>query len=121
MSRNGAASSRRRRSPSSELAKRVPARDVVGVGLRRIAVDERPPIKRMAHAAYLVLDLQLDGAGRDVDDVDEAVLVLVGFAAHESALAELRVGSGKISEVDLHVMAVVFRQAVASLGEAQRL
>src|SRR5947209_15320372 len=49
----------------------VAAPDVVAVGLGWVAVDERPRIEGVRHAAHLVLDREQHLAGVEVDDVLE--------------------------------------------------
>src|SRR5262249_47981977 len=63
---------RRHRPIQLVVAGRIGAR-----GLRGIAVDQRPQVVRMLHAAHLVLDLEQVLAGVEIDDVAEAILVLV--------------------------------------------
>ena len=70
-------------------------RERSSVGLRRVAVDERPAVQRMAHAAHFVLDLETASRRSRVDDVDEAIFVLVGLATDEPALDELLYGPEK--------------------------
>src|ERR1044071_962315 len=46
----------------------VAAPDVIAIGLRRVAVDQRPRIERVRHAADFVLDLKQHLAGFVIDD-----------------------------------------------------
>src|SRR5689334_8635652 len=59
---------------------------VVAVGLQRIAVDEGAQIHRMGGAAHLVLDGEQVPAAVEIDDVLEAILVLIVFLGDEAAL-----------------------------------
>ena len=61
---------------------------VIDVGLRRIAVDERPRVKRMPQTAHLVLDREERLAAAEADDVAEAVLVGVAFFGDQAAPGE---------------------------------
>src|SRR4051812_46875192 len=61
----------------------------------------------MAHAASLVLDLEQRLVGIDVDDVDEAVLVLVALLGDQPTFHKLLMRSGEVGERDLDVMAVI--------------
>src|SRR5450755_4698324 len=71
----------------------VVAMRVSAVGLRRIAVDQRPQIHRVGGAAHLVLDReQVPAIGR-IDDVAKAVLVLVVLAVDQLALQQPAVGA----------------------------
>ena len=63
---------------------------VVAVGLRRVAVDQRPAVDRMGLAADLVLDREQHLAGVEIDDVPEAVLVVVGFRGEQAELLSRR-------------------------------
>src|SRR4051812_42846212 len=58
---------------------------VVAVALARVAVDQRPGIERMGDAADLMLELEQLLAGLGIDDVVEAVLVLVAFLGEDLA------------------------------------
>src|SRR6476646_2151622 len=55
----------------------VVARPVVAIALRRVAVDERPAIERMGLAAHLVLHGEQHFARIEIDDILEAVFVVV--------------------------------------------
>ena len=55
------------------------AMGVGAVGLRRIAVDQRAQIHRMGGATHLMLDGEEMPAVGEIDDIGEAVLVLVIF------------------------------------------
>src|SRR5262249_49943047 len=96
-------------------------RRVAPVALRRVAVDQRPRIERMPHAAHLVLDAEEDAPAFDVDDVLEAILVLVALLADQAALGEPAIGPGEIGEVDLHVVAVIARRRPIRLAEEEIL
>src|SRR3954451_2445303 len=52
------------------------ARRELQIALVRVAVDERPRIERMGHAADLVLYREELGAAVRIDDIDEAILPL---------------------------------------------
>src|SRR3972149_4520401 len=54
---------------SIRAAEGIVAAHVIGVGLCRIAVDQRPRVERMAQAAHLVLDREERLAAAQVDDV----------------------------------------------------
>src|ERR1700689_3022490 len=55
-------------------------------GLRRIAVDEGAAVERVLQAAHLVVDGEEHRAGVEIDNVLEAVLMLVAFLKHQAAL-----------------------------------
>jgi len=59
---------------------------VSAVGLRRVAVDQRPQIHRVRGAAHLVLDREQVPAVGGIDDVAKAVLILVVLAENQLAL-----------------------------------
>ena len=82
----------------------------MAVGLVDVAVDQRPRIKRVRHAADLVLDREQHVAGVDVDDVLEAVLAAVALFGDQVELLQLLVRRAEILDVDLQVVAVEFRQ-----------
>ena len=61
---------------------------VGAVGLRRIAVDQGPQVHRMGGAAHLVLDGEEAPAVGGIDDIGEAVLILVVLARDQAALQQ---------------------------------
>src|SRR5690349_3198637 len=75
----------------------------------------------MGRAAYLVLDREQLPAIRRIDDVAKAVLVLVVFLRDQIALAQAAVWTGKIRDVDLHMVAVIIRLRRIGLAECQIL
>src|SRR4051794_31632422 len=77
---------------------RLMAGGEVARGLPRIAVDQRAQEHRMREASHLVLDGEQVLAAVKVDDVAEAVLVLVVLAVDQVAILETPVRSGKISD-----------------------
>ena len=70
----------------------------------------------MAHAAGFVLDAEQRLVGVDVDDVEETVLVLVGFLGDQAALEQFLVRAGEVDQGDLDVVAVVFRDRRGGLA-----
>ena len=73
-------------------------------------------------AADLVLNLEDQFAGVQVDDVLKAVLVVVALLRDEPAFLQEGVGAGEVGEVDRNVMAVVGRQlAIGRFPEAKLL
>src|ERR1700674_5530349 len=76
---------------------------VGAVGLRRVAVDQRPQVHRVGGTAHLVLDREQLPAIGGIDDVAEAILVLVVFLRDQAALQQTVVGAGEIGDVDLDV------------------
>src|ERR1051326_3470188 len=99
----------------------VAALRVVAVGLGGIAVHQRPRIERMLHAADLVLDREQRLAAPRIDDVLEAILVLIALLGDEAALQEPPMGTGEIADIDLNVVTVVIRQRPVGLAEDQVL
>src|SRR5690242_18945481 len=77
----------------------VAALHVVAVGLARIAVHQGPRIERMGDAADLVLDLEQLLAGRRIDEVVEAVLVLVALLGEDLALDQLVMRLGEVRDI----------------------
>src|ERR1035437_5091598 len=106
---------------SESAAKRVVAAHVIVIGLRRIAVDERPRIERITQAAHLVLDREQQLAAVEVDDIAKAILVLVAFLDDQSAFDQKAMRAGKIRDVDLDVMVVVRRRRAVGFPEQQFL
>src|SRR6186997_3236374 len=94
---------------------------VGAVGLRRIAVDQRPQVHRMGGAAHLVLDGEKMPAVGGVDDLSKAILILIVLARDQAALQQPAVRAGKVRDVDLHVVAVEIRLLSVSLAELQIL
>src|SRR5256885_76092 len=113
---NGRGSSMRQR-PGPGVA----ARRVVAVALGGIAIDQRPRVERMLHAADLVLDGEEVLAVGGIDDVLEAVLVLIALLGDEPALQKPPMGTGEIGDIDLNVVPVVIRQRPIGLAEDQVL
>jgi hypothetical protein len=81
---------------------------VGAVGLRRIAVDQRPQIHRVDGAAHLVLDREQVPAIGGIDDVAKAILILV-VLVDRLALQQPAVRTGEVRDVHLHMVAVVIR------------
>jgi hypothetical protein len=71
-------------------------------------------VRRTAH---FVLDREQQLAGVEVDDILEAVLILVVFDRDEIARLQLLVGAGEIRDVHLHVMAVELRLRTVGLAK----
>src|SRR4030088_600797 len=71
---------------------------VSAVGLRRIAVDQRPQIHRVCGAAHLVLDREQVPAISGIDDVAKAVLILVVLAIDQLALQQPAVRTGEVGD-----------------------
>src|SRR6516165_2945143 len=80
---------------------------VIHVGLRRVAVDQRPAIHRVGLAARLMLDREQHFAAVEIDQVVEAILIIVAFLDDQPELLKLAMRVGKIGNVNLHVMPVV--------------
>ena len=87
------------------------ARNKVAVVHIRVAVDEHAVEHRVAHAARLMLDAEQRLVGVHIDDIEEAVLVLVAFLADQPTLQQLLVRAGEVGQRDLDVVGVVFRAA----------
>ena len=66
---------------------------VVTVRLRWIAVDQRPAVERMGLAAHLVLDGEQDLAGIEIDDVLEAIFVIVDLGGEKAELFQPPIGT----------------------------
>src|SRR5712664_4000790 len=94
---------------------------VVAIGLRRIAVDQRPQVHRVCGAAHLVFDREQVLAISKIDDVAEAVLILVVFAKDQVALRQPAVRTGEVRDVHLDMVAVVIRLRPIGLAELQML
>ncbi len=75
----------------------------------------------MRHAAHLVLDSEQVPAVLEIDDVLEAVLVLVVFLRDQVALEQPAIGPRKIGDVDLDVVAVILALLGCGLAELQIL
>src|SRR5674476_620224 len=61
---------------------------VSAIGLRRIAIDQRPQIHRVGGAAHLVLDREKVRSAGGIDDIAKAVLMLVVFLRDQAALRQ---------------------------------
>ncbi|MNC92051.1 hypothetical protein D3C83_84100 [compost metagenome] len=64
----------------------------------------------MLEAAYLVFDLEQPRAALRVDEILEAVLMLIAFFGHEAVRFEKPVRACEIGDVDRDVVAVVRRR-----------
>ena len=89
---------------------------VVAVGLQGIAVDEGAQVHRMRGAAHFMLDGEQVLAAVEIDDVLEAVLVLIVFLGDEAALQEALIRAGEVGDVDLDVVAVIVRLRLSSVS-----
>src|SRR5262249_59824290 len=85
----------------------VMARLVIAVALRRVAVHERPAIKRVSLAAYLVLYGEQDLVRIEIDDVLEAIFVIVDLGGEKAELFEPPIGTPEIRDLDLRVLPVL--------------
>ena len=112
-----AAGSLNRKRPGELLV----ARRVEAVCLLGIAVDQRPGVERVAHAAHLVLDREQHAPRVEIDDVLEAVLVLVALLGDEVALQQAAIGAGEIGQVDGDVVAFLSWVADPRLEERKRM
>src|SRR5216684_1926189 len=72
--------------------------------LRGIAVDQRTQIKRMLQAAHLVLNGEEHFAAVGIDDVLEAILMLVALLNDQSFFRQAAMRPGEIVDVDLEMM-----------------
>src|SRR5580704_18375863 len=99
----------------------VAAGHVGPVGLCGIAVDQRPRIERVRHAADLMLDLEQGLAAVEVGDHLEAILILIALLGHETAIEQLPVRRGEIADIDLDVVPVIGRYLRLGLAEDQLL
>src|SRR5579872_2595518 len=99
----------------------VAAPDVVAVGLSRVAVDERPRVERVRHAAHFVFDREQHLAGVEVDDVLEAVLAAVALLGDQVELCQPVVRPAEILDIDLQMVAVERLQLLVGLAKDQAL
>src|SRR6516165_7222155 len=90
---------------------------VIAVALRRVAVDERPAIKRVSLAAYLVLYGEQDLARIEIDDVLEAIFVIVDLGGENAELFQPPIGTREIRNVDLRVVPVIGLLGLVGLAE----
>src|SRR5207244_1997879 len=94
---------------------------VRAVGLRWIAVDQRPQVHGVGGAAHLVLDREQVSAARRIDDVAKAVLVLVVLARNQTALRQPAVRTREVGDVKLHMVAVEIGLRPVGLAKLQKL
>src|SRR2546430_5305690 len=80
----------------------VVPRPVVAIALRRVAVDERPAIERMGLAAHLMLHGEQHLARIEIDDVLEAVFVVVNLHGEKTELFQPPIGAGEIGSIDVY-------------------
>src|SRR5438874_243488 len=90
---------------------------VVAVALRGVAIDQGPAIERMGLAAHFVLDGEQHLARFEIDDVLEAILVVVDLEREEAERLEPAIRSGEIRDIDLRVMPVI--ELLGSVGLAE--
>src|SRR4051812_39045690 len=79
-------------------AERILPAHVRAIGLRRIAIHERPSIEWMPQTSHLVLDGEQRLIGVDIDDIPETPFVRVGFARDQLPLDQVAVRAGKIGD-----------------------
>src|SRR5262245_62018306 len=75
----------------------------------------------MREASHLMLDREQELAGVEIDDVAEAILVLIVLAVDEAALVQPPVRTGEVRNVDLDMMLVEVGQGLVGLAEQQLL
>src|SRR5262245_42558282 len=102
-------------------AERVMAAHVAAVALLRIAVHQRTRVQRVGKASYLMLDREQRPAVSRIDEVAEAVLVLIALLRDKPPLMQQPVRPGEVADVDLDVVPVVVRRRARGLAEAQLL
>src|SRR5262249_11828169 len=90
---------------------------VIAVGLGGIAVGERAAKERMGLAAHFMLDREQHLARVEIDNVIEAIFVRVDLARQQIELVEPALRAGKIGNVNLHVMAVIWQFGLAGFTE----
>src|SRR6266568_2471820 len=95
----------------------VVTRLVVAVALRRIAVDERAAIKRVGLAAHLVLHGEQDLARIEIDDILEAIFVIVDLGGKKAELFQPPIGTREIRDVNLRVVPVIGLLGLVGLAE----
>ena len=79
------------------------------VRLVGVAIDQRAGIKRVGHRPHFVLELKQGFAAIDIDNILEAILILIAFLGDQAAFAQAGMRAGEVGEVNLDMMAVVFR------------
>src|ERR1700738_4594699 len=79
----------------------VVARPGVAVGLRGVAVDQGAAVERMGLAAHLVLDREQHLPRVEIDDVLEAIFVLVDLLSDEAERLETPIRGGELGDVGL--------------------
>src|SRR5712692_10126368 len=110
-------SSVRRRRPVT----RVGSGRILHDGLRRIAIDQRPQVKRMLHATHLMLDREQHFAAVWVDNVLEAILMLVALLRDQPLLPQAPMRPREVIDVDLEMVLVIRWNRTVSLAEEQIL
>src|SRR6516164_1550998 len=95
----------------------VVTRLVVAVALRRFAVDERPAIKRVGLAAHLVFYGEQDLARIEIDDILEAIFVIVDLSGEKAELFQPPIRTREIRDVDLRVVPVIGLLGLVGLAE----
>src|SRR5580658_2611710 len=86
------------------------SRNEVAVVHIRIAVDVSAIEHRVPHTAGFVLNPGQRLVRVHIDDIEEAILMLIALFRDQTALNQLLMRPGKVRERDLDVMTVIFRQ-----------
>ena len=79
------------------------------VGLVGVAIDQRAGIKRVGHRPHLVLELEQGFPAIYIDNILEAILILIAFLGDQAAFDQAGMRAGKVGEVNLDMVAIVFR------------
>src|SRR5437660_346889 len=75
----------------------------------------------MLHAAHLVLDGEQHRARIEIDDVLEAVLMLIALLGNDAELLQPAVGAGEIRDIDLDMVTVEGRLRLVGLAKDEIL
>src|SRR4029453_2623338 len=99
----------------------ITAADVGAEVLRRIAIHELPTKHGMGHATDFVLNSEQLAACLGMDNVLEAVLVVIAFLGDQTTLLQERVRTREVCDVHGEVVPIIFRNFFGRFAENETL
>src|SRR5262247_3930382 len=99
----------------------ITAADVGAEVLRRVTIHELPTKHGMGHAADFMLNGKQLAACLGMDNVLEAVLVVIAFLSDQTMLLQERVRTREVGDVHGEVVPIIFRNFCGRFAENETL
>src|SRR5712691_5120623 len=114
---------REERQPGRQLRchEGIAAADVAAEVLRRITIHELTTKHRMSHATDFMLNGEQLTAGLRVDDILEAILIVIAFLGDQTMLLQEGVRTREVGDVHGKVVPVIFRNFRSRFAENEAL